>query len=233
MGPGWCFVGVDLGQAQDPTAVAVLECAEVLGAWDAVMYAHRKHVEFRLRHLERLPLGTPYPTVAERVVKITRSAAMAGRCTLVVDATGVGRPVVDLLKRERPGCLLMPVNITGGASETRNGAYYGVPKRDLVTGMQVLLQSGGLQIASGIPHGAALVAEMADMRAKVTAAGNTQFGAWREGAHDDLVLAVALACWGARRRYPHGPYGAAEYWKRTEQGDWERGMKEWGQGRVV
>jgi hypothetical protein len=36
--------------------------------------------------------------VAERVVKITRSAEMAGRCTLVVDATGVGRPVVDLLK---------------------------------------------------------------------------------------------------------------------------------------
>jgi len=33
-----------------------------------------------------------------------------------MDATGVGRPVVDLLKRERPGCLLMPVIITGGAA---------------------------------------------------------------------------------------------------------------------
>jgi hypothetical protein len=108
-------------------------------------------VEFRLRHLERLPLGTAYPTQAERVVKITRSGELAGRCTLVVDATGVGRPVVDLLKRERPGCLLMPVIITGGASETKTGEYYGVPKRDLVTGLQVLLQSGGLQIAAGIP----------------------------------------------------------------------------------
>jgi len=89
------------------------------------------------------------------------------------------------------------------------------------------LQSGGLQTASGIPYGAALVEEMAEMRAKVTAAGNTQFGVWREGAHDDLVLAVALACWGARKMYPHSPYGDAAYWKRTEQGDWERGMKEW------
>jgi hypothetical protein len=78
---------------------------------------------------------------------------------------------VDLLKRERPGCALMPVNITGGASETRNGGYYGVPKRDLVTGVQVPLQSGGLQIACGIRHGAALVVEMAEMRAEVTAAG--------------------------------------------------------------
>jgi hypothetical protein len=233
MGLGWCFVGVDLGQAKDFTAVAILERAELVRGWDPVTYACRKHVELRLRYLERLPLGTPYPRVAERVVKVTRSAEMAGRCSLVVDATGVGRPVVDLLKRERPGCTLMPVNITGGASESKNGGYYGVPKRDLVTGVQVLLQSGGLQIASGIPHGAALAAEMADMRAKVTAAGNTQFGAWREGAHDDLVLAVALACWGARKMYPHGPYGAEAYWKRTEQGDWERGMKEWAQGRVV
>jgi hypothetical protein len=99
--------------------------------------------------------------------------------------------------------------------------------------LQVLLQSGGLQIAAGMPYGAALVEEMADMRAKVTSAGNTQFGVWREGAHDDLVLAVALACWAARKRYPQGRYGPAEYWKRTEQGDWERGMKQWGQGRLV
>ena len=229
----WCFVGVDLGQAKDFTALAILECAELLGAWDPVLYAHRKYVELRLRYLERMPLGTSYPSVAERVVKITRSAGMAGRCILVVDATGVGRPVVDLLKRERPGCTLMPVNITGGASESRNGGYYGVPKRDMVTGLQVLLQSGGLQIASGIPHGATLATEMADMRAKVTAAGNTQFGAWREGAHDDLVLAVALACWSAHKMYPHGPYGAEAYWKQTEQGSWERGLRKWAQGRVV
>ena len=30
---------------------------------------------------------------------------------------------------------------------------------------------------------------------KITAAANATFGAWREGSHDDLVLAVAMACW--------------------------------------
>jgi hypothetical protein len=39
------------------------------------------------------------------------------------------------------------------------------------------------------------------MRVKITASGNEQYGAWREGEHDDLVLAVALACWGARRAW--------------------------------
>jgi hypothetical protein len=34
---------------------------------------------------------------AERVRALTRSAELAGQCRLVVDATGVGRPVVELL----------------------------------------------------------------------------------------------------------------------------------------
>jgi len=96
---GWYFVGVDLGQARDFTAVAALERAEVVGEWDPVTYAYRKYAELRLRYLERMPLGTTYPRVAERVAKITLTAEMAGRCSLVVDATGVGRPVVDLLRR--------------------------------------------------------------------------------------------------------------------------------------
>ena len=230
---GWHFVGLDLGQARDFAAAAAVEHAKLVGEWDPVTCAYRKYAELRLRYLERMPLGTPYPRVAERAAKITRTPEMAGRCSLVVDATGVGRPVVDMLRKERLGCTLMPVNITRGASESQGGGYYGVPKRDLVTGLQVLLQCGGLQIASGIPHGAALAAEMAEMRVKVTAAGNVQFGAWREGTHDDLVLAVALACWGARKRYPSGPYGAEGYWRRTGQQEWVTGVRKWARGRLV
>jgi len=48
-------------------------------------------------------------------------------------------------------------------------------------------------------YGPALAEEMAAMEVKVTSAGREQFGAWREGTHDDLVFAVALACWGSKR----------------------------------
>jgi hypothetical protein len=34
-------------------------------------------------------------------------------------------------------------------------------------------------------------------RVKITPAADEVFGAWREGAHDDLVLAVAIAVWQA------------------------------------
>lgn len=37
--------------------------------------------------------------------------------------------------------------------------------------------------------------ELVDFRVRYTAVGNATFGA-REGAHDDLILAVALAVYG-------------------------------------
>ena len=198
------FVGVDLGQAKDFTAIAAVERADLKGDWDAAAYARRKASVLRLRYLERTALGTPYPEVVERVVEVTRSPALVGQCELVVDATGVGRPVVDLLRRARPGCPILPASITGGGRENYEAGYYHVPKRDLITGLQVLLQTSGLRIAGGLKFGAALTAEMAEMRVKVSGAGREQFGAWREGTHDDLVLAVARACWAAQRRFRAG-----------------------------
>ena len=108
------FVGVDFGQSKDHTAIAVLERAETTGARDAVQFAWKKEVSLQLRYLERVPLGTPYTEVVRRVVQVTQWHEIACRCRLAVDGTGVGRPVVDLLRRERPGCVVMAVNITGG-----------------------------------------------------------------------------------------------------------------------
>ena len=61
-----------------------------------------------------------------------------------------------------------------------------------------------LQIAAGLKYGKELAAELAAMQVRVSSAGREQFGAWREGTHDDLVLAVALACWGIKKVYPEG-----------------------------
>ena len=101
---GQCFVGLDLGQSRDFTAIAVLERAELRGDWDPAMYAWRKTTALRLRHLERVPLGTPYTEVVDRVVVVTRSGELAERCHLIADATGVGRPVLDMLRRAGLGC---------------------------------------------------------------------------------------------------------------------------------
>src|SRR5690349_633250 len=93
------FVGVDLGQLRDYTAIAVLELMETSGGWDPVHCGYRKQTVLRLRHLERVPLGTPYPEVVERIRSVVRSADLLGRCQMMVDATGVGTAVVDMLRR--------------------------------------------------------------------------------------------------------------------------------------
>ena len=60
------FVGLDLGQAQDYTALAVIEAADTKGAWDPVNLYFGRHRELRLRHLERMPLGRSYPEMVAR-----------------------------------------------------------------------------------------------------------------------------------------------------------------------
>jgi hypothetical protein len=186
------IVGVDLGQATDPSAIAVLEAIP----------SQRK---LCVRHLERAPLGTPYPDVVERVRRITASLPMAGRCNVVVDATG-SRPVVDLLRRANLMGGLLAVVATSGKTESCRAGYYRTPKRNLILLLQSMLRRDVLQIASQLKDRPALIRELEQMRVRVTPAGREQFGAWRAGEHDDLVFAVALACWGARRIMRRPPY---------------------------
>jgi hypothetical protein len=47
------------------------------------------------------------------------------------------------------------------------------------------------------PETKILVRELGTFSVKITSAANETFESWRERDHDDLVLAVALAAWGA------------------------------------
>jgi hypothetical protein len=195
------FVGLDLGQVSDFTALAVLErpvaCIEDVLA--------RRRPSYALRHLQRFPLGTPYPAVVQGVVELLASPLLSGS-TLAVDQTGVGRAVVDMLfdaLRGRVACLFYPITITAGHAVTSNesGSLH-VPKKELVGTLQVLLQAHRLHVARTLPDAAVLVKELENFRVKVTAARNETFESWREGQHDDLVLAVALAAWLGEQALP-------------------------------
>lgn len=179
-------LGLDLGQAQDYTALCVVERIENGNA-----------PAYHVRHLERFRLGTSYPAIVERVKDVTQAAAVRGDYVLVADATGVGAPVVDLLRQADVNTVA--VTITGGDSVSYDGGAYRVPKRDLVSTLQVLLQSGRLRFADGLPDVSVLVKELLAFQVKITADAHDTYGAWRDGAHDDMVLCVALAVWYAQR----------------------------------
>jgi hypothetical protein len=118
---------------------------------------------------------------------------------LVVDQTGVGRALVDMLKQAKTGGRVVPVTITAGINVRLVEGNYHVPKKELVTCLQLILQGRRLKIALTMPDVDTLVEELQNFRVKITPAANEVFGAWREGEHDDLVLAVVLACWWAER----------------------------------
>jgi hypothetical protein len=178
------LLGLDLGQSQDYTALTITETVPQPGG---------KAPHYHTRHIERFPLGTSYPAIVARLSEMVRRPPLVDNYLLVADQTGVGRPVVDMLIAA--GVRVVPVTITGGNEVTETDDGYHVPKRDLVSVLQVTLQTGRLQFAKGLPAVAQLVQELLEFQVKITASANDTYGAWREGTHDDLVLSLALALW--------------------------------------
>jgi hypothetical protein len=193
-------IGLDLGQAHDWTARAILqridpeEPEKKKGEQKEQDKQPAPQPIFHVRDLYRFPLGTPYPRViADTKDLLGKDVFGEEPPQLIVDATGVGRPVVDQFNKEQ--VFPIAVTITGGDQTTNEGLYYRVPKRDLVSNLQVLFQSGRLKIAEALPLAPILVKELKNFRAKITTAGNDTYEAWRENDHDDLLLALALAAW--------------------------------------
>jgi hypothetical protein len=144
-----------------------------------------------VRRLEQFSLGTPYPDVCQRLQMLFGSLPLAGS-SLAKDQTGVGRPVVDLLRQARVGAWLRPNTITAGHKATpADGGGWWVPKKELVGVLQVLLQARRIKVPLSLPEAQTPVQEMLNFRVKVTASAHETFEAWRERDHDDLVLAVA------------------------------------------
>src|SRR5215210_1287248 len=215
------IIGVDLGQQRDPTAIAVIERGYVPNGplynaryWrrGREIHAAREPVrlEYHVRHLERPTLGTSYIHIVGRIISLLKSLPDED-LVLAVDTTGVGRPVADMLRErlnewleENPRIELNAVwiTITGGDSVTRASEAGGlrVPKRDLASAPLVLMQNQQLKIAESLALAPVLKRELLNFKVKINiATGHDSYEAWREGDHDDLVLAVAIACWVGER----------------------------------
>ncbi len=189
------FVGLDLGQSADYTACAVLERYE----------DEEKGLMFRCRHLQRWPLRTSYPSIVADVARMMDDKELHGERepVLAIDATGVGAPVVDLFKHGNLRAELMPIQITGGDTVRRADGVTRVPKRDLVGAAKVALQTERLRIAPELPEAQTLVRELDNFQHKINPeTAHDSYAAWREGAHDDLVLAVAMALWQGEQPTP-------------------------------
>ncbi len=192
------IIGVDLGQARDYTAIAILERIEELTG-EAAKGRWLTQVRYEMPHLERPPLGTSYPAIIASLKDLIARLPAHERLKIVVDRTGVGRPVVDLMRAAK--LKIIPVTITAGGKMS-GGAFggYNVPKKELVSNLVIIFQSNRLRIARTLPEAPVLVEELQNFKLKITTAGNDTYEAWRKSDHDDLVLAAAMAAWYGEKR---------------------------------
>jgi len=199
------LVGLDLGQVKDYSAIAVLSRSQEQRETDRGV--EWGPTTYQVGYLSRVR-GVPYTEIVEKVQTLLQRrefrtvgegwSAEPKSPTLVVDATGVGRPVVDMLRAAK----LKPVAITITGGDTVGGSgMLTVPKRDLVSTVQVLLQGERIKVAAALKDQPLLTRELLNFQVRIDPlTTHDSYGAWREGAHDDLVLAVALACWYGERR---------------------------------
>jgi hypothetical protein len=161
--PADYILGLDLGQARDHSALAVLE-----RVWKPrPKNAERLVGHYAIRHLRRWPLGASYTTVAADLNCLVRTPPLR-RPVVVVDQTGVGQAVVDFLNKAQLCASLESVVITSGQSVARDtsGAWH-VPKRTLVLCLRVLLQCRRLQVAN-LPERSLLIQEMQSTTCRLT-----------------------------------------------------------------
>ena len=230
-------VAADLGQANDPTAVAVVERRLVPAGekrqhtWreagvgfepERLRFEVRQPVEqfYDVVRLDRVPLRTPYAKVAKGLVKLVEefhAAHVEGadedhaggpvHVGLALDATGVGRAVLEMvykevrerIRRGEPHVLWRPVVATGGDTVTAGDGFYRVPKRDLVSAGIIAYQNGRVRVGK-LRHRDVLEGELQNYRLKQNAvSGHDAYGPLREGQHDDLLFAACLGLWTFER----------------------------------
>jgi hypothetical protein len=97
---------------------------------------------------------------------------------------------------------LLPVLITSGHTMSHPDGCTHLPKKELASVLQVLLQTGRLKVARSLPLAGVLEKDLASFKSTVTTTGKDAVENWREREHDDLVLAVALAPGPGTRWFP-------------------------------
>jgi len=114
------YVGFDLRQRSSHSDVAVIERLEIrTDRRNALTFEIIQKTQFNLIRLERFPLQLSYDDTARRLKNTLALLAGGTRdITLLVDATGVGQPFLDILRKHDLGVHLLPIAITSGGHQS-------------------------------------------------------------------------------------------------------------------
>jgi hypothetical protein len=179
-------VGLSLGQQRDQTAIAVIE--ETDGN------------RFEVGHFERWRAESIPELVAslEAFLPALPRKDKLSSVSLAIDATEIGRPVVEMIRHAKTRANVYSIAVTGGDSDSREGWQIWLPERNLLSNLTLLLQTGKLTIVRDLPLASSLKKDFEGLRAKASTIAEDSRADWRRD-QDGLVVAVSLAAWIAEK----------------------------------
>jgi hypothetical protein len=204
------FLGIDLAQSLDFTALVLVEARQHMRV-GGFRSGHKPYgpPEYWVTDALKLAKMTPYPVQSRIIDERARREVMVKAGEVIMDRSGVGRPIYDLLKEAKTPNLC-GVTITPGEGEPqREGGYdWRAPKIRIVQALDVCINDGSLKISEEMPLAEELRHQIESYQATYSGRGTLMFDAAGTG-HDDLVMALALALWAATKRRGSGVFSSS------------------------
>lgn len=158
-----------------------------------------------------------YTEQVKRIRELLSSINMLHNHQLLVDGTGVGEPVVDMMREQ--GLMPLPIVFTGGtearpvyadfgkvfgSSGSSFGSFAGatvlkemhVPKEDLVHAGMIIMQQGRMRMAANLQHAEDFKLQLTRFKGSVNEkTGRRSYNNETDEIHDDLVVTYLMASW--------------------------------------
>ncbi len=146
-----------------------------------------------------------------QVARIKAATDRYPYCSTLVDTTGVGEPVYESLRKE--------------GVRTRPYPFTAKSKNDLITNLSMMLEQKALRLPTPeiCPE---LVDELESFEYSISDDGNIKMRA-AGSAHDDTVIALALAAWESRQIHGVGSISVLNLHGRSSMGHWHSPMSRW------
>ena len=184
------FGGVDLGKTQDSTAVAIIERK-------TTKTKTGDEVQTGLKFLAQIKPGRTYTEQVAALETLFSCAAFKlwGMSSLI-DASGVGEPVADMLA-ERKIINFKRAQITSGDGVSQKRGRIYASRNSLIGGLSKALRTDKLKISADLPLISELIGELSGIGEERAKSGASVY---RTSGHDDLVMALALAALAMERK---------------------------------
>ena len=171
------ILGWDVAQTTDSSIIAVVE-------------SDGRPAMYWVRRIAKLPKGMPYD---QQVIMARELVTQYKNPTLLIDRTGVGLPICDMIVAG--GLNPLQVSLTAGDVTSRpEPGKINLPKRDLVAAITKTIQERRLKVVPGCENAALFRSELKNFQLKVSASGHNTYNA-AQGSHDDTITAIGLCLW--------------------------------------